>query len=181
MCDLMSGLMIASTAMSAGGSVMQANAEAKAMRSSAAVADMNASLLNARINDDLKIAAEEERVAGAEAAYHIGGQRVAGAAGNLDLNFGSPLRALIASADAASRDAGVRRDNAMRGIRDIRMEQANFRNEGRSLRAGAKGVKRAGYLNAASSVLSSATRMGAYRAENGLSRDFRFGRAKVTF
>lgn len=181
MCDLMSGLMIASTAVSTAGSVMSSSAEAKAMRQSAAAADMNASLLNARINDDLVLAGEEERRAGDEAAYHIGGQRVAGAAGNLDLTMGSPLRALLASADAASRDAATRRDNTMRGIRDTRMEQANYRNEARSLRAGAKGVKRAGYINAASSVLSSTTSMGAYRAQHGLSRDFRVGRAKVTF
>lgn len=181
MCDLMTGMMIASTAVSAGGGLMSAGAEAKSMRAAANTADFNATLLNARINDSIRLADDEERVAGAEAAYHIGGQRVAGAAGNLDLNFGSPLQALLASAEAASRDAGRRRDNTMRDIRDVRTEQANLRSEARSLRAGAKGVKRAGYINAVSSVLGGASSMGSYRAQHGLTRDFKIGRAKVKF
>lgn len=181
MCDLMSGLMIASTAMSAGGSIMQGNAEAKAARTNAKVMDMNASLLNARINDDLRLADEEERRAGAEAGHHIGGQVVAGAAGNLDLGFGSPLRAILASAEAASRDAGTRRDNTMRGIRDIRTEQGNMRNEARSLRSNAKGAQRAGWMNAAGAALSSTSSVLGYRAQHGLTRDFKIGRAKVKF
>ena len=88
---------------------------------------------------------------------------------------------LVTAADAASRDAGRRRDNTMRDIRDVRTEQTNLRNEARSLRAGAKGVKRAGYVGAVSSVLSGASSMGAYRAQHGLTRDFKVGRAKVKF
>lgn len=181
MCDLMSGMMLASTAMQAGGSIMKGSAEAKAARAGAKVADMNATLLNARIADEKLQADEEARRAGVDAAHHIGGQTVAGAAGNLDLTFGSPLAQLLASADAASRDAGTRRDNTMRGIRDIRQEQANYRSEAASLRSTAKGAKRAGYMGAVSAALGGITGIGSFRAQQGLTRDFNVGRAKVKF
>lgn len=167
MCDLMTGLMVASTAMNAMGSIVSGNAQAAASRADAATAEMNANLLNYRIDDELRLAGEENRRVGEAAAQQIGQQTVYGAAGNVDLTMGSPLQALLASAEAASRDAGTTMDNTMRGIRDLRMEQANYRNSASALRTRAKNEKRAGRWGAVGSVLGGAANIGQSRISRG--------------
>lgn len=177
MCDLITGMMVASTAVSAVGSVMSGNASAAASRADAATAEMNAKLLNYRIDDELRMAGDENRRLGENAAGVIGQQTVYGAAGNVDLTMGSPLRALLASAEAASRDAGTTMDNTMRTVRDLRMDQANLRNSAASLRTRAKNEKKAGRLNALGTIVGGAGNVMGSRAERGVARPVNIGRA----
>lgn len=143
----------ASTAISAYGSIAAGNAAAAAAKYDSKVANMNAAMLNDSIMDQRQQALNENRKLGEEVAAHIGAQTVGAAAGNLDVGFGSPLRALIASADAAGRDAENIMDNSARTSRDLRQQQANYRSEANMKKAQAPGLRRAGYLQAAGTVL----------------------------
>lgn len=160
-------LMMASSAVGAVGAISSGNAAAAASKYEAKVGHMNAAMINDNIKDQREIAEDENRRVGADAAEAIGQQTVSMAAGNLDTGFGSPLRALLASADAAGRDAAHVMDNSSRSIRNMRQQQANFRSQANASQAQVKGLRRAGYLQAAGTVLGGASRVTKYKAEIG--------------
>lgn len=157
-------LTLGSGALGAYSAISSGNAAAAAATADARVASLNANLINDRIADERIRAGDENRRQGLEAAHVIGQQTVGAAAGGLDIGFGSPLQALLASADAAGRDAAHIMDNSARNIRDLRQEQANYRTSARSSRAQASGLRKAGYLQAGGAVLGAGSDFAKYKA-----------------
>ena len=157
-------LTLGSGALGAYSAISSGNAAAAAANADARVASLNANLINDRIADERIRAEDENRRQGLEAARVIGQQTVGAAAGGLDIGFGSPLQALLASADAAGRDAAHIMDNSARNIRDLRQEQANYRTSARSSRAQASGLRRGGYLQAGGAILGAGSDFMKYKA-----------------
>jgi len=170
MCELMTALTIASSAIGAVGAIQQGNAQAAAMQAqanaatyNAQVADMNAKIEDRRARDALERGQEEEQRLRLQAAQLQGRQRAAMAANGVDLGFGSPLDTILDTAVMAERDALRVRRAAANEAYDFDMRATNMRadaNLGRmnaaSSRAGASAARTAGYLNAAGTVLGGA-------------------------
>lgn len=156
MCDPVTGLMIASTLLSAGGAIQQGNAQAAASRHQAQVAEMNATLADRQARDALergKLAEQEKR---RETARLLGAQQAAFAANGVDLTMGSPLDTIAGSAALGEIDALTIRSNAAREAYDFDVQGMNQRANANLARAQASSAKTGSLLSAGSTILGGA-------------------------
>lgn len=153
MCDLMTGLTIASTVIGGVGQIQQGNAQAAAMRYNAQVAEMNATLADRRAKDALERGKVEEQQQRLRAAQLMGKQRAAMAANGVDLSFGSPLDNLVDTAELAELDALTIRRNAANEAYDFETQGVNYRADANLSRMNASAARTGGYLSAAGTIL----------------------------
>jgi len=167
MCDLVTGLAIASTVIGGAGAIYQADASSKASRYNAQVMEMNAVLSERRAKDAEERGAREEQQKRLEIAQLQGRQRAAMSANGVDLTFGSPLDTMIDTAYLGELDALTIRRNAAHEAYDFRVDAVNGRADAALSRSNADNALMGGYLNAAGTVLGGASSAyGGYRSYN---------------
>lgn len=163
MCDPVSGLIIASTLLSAAGAVQQGNASAAASRYNAQVAEMNATISDKRARDALERGQVEEQKQRQKTASIMGAQKAAMAANGVDLSFGSPLDTIVDTATMGELDALTIRSNAYREEYDYKVDAVNKRAGANLSRMEASAAKTGSLLTAGSTILGGAASVGKYQ------------------
>lgn len=164
MCDITAGLAIVSSLVGAAGAIQQGNAAAAAAKFNAKTQEMNAKISEARARDSLERGKLDEQQKRNEVAQIKGRQQAAMAANGVDIGYGSPLDTLVDTATMGELDALTVRSNAAREAYGHDVEAANKRADAQLSRMNAKASKTAGYLSAASSLLTGAgNAWGSYR------------------
>lgn len=153
MCDPVTGLMVASTLMTATGQIQAGNAANAAGRYQAQIAEMNAKISENRAKDAIERGKIEEQKKRAETAKIMGAQTAAMAANGVDLSFGSPLDTIAGTAALGELDALTIRSNAAREEYDFRVQAANQRAQGSLERMKGSAAQTAGYLGAGATIL----------------------------
>jgi hypothetical protein len=156
-CDLVTGLAVASTVIGGAAALQQADASAKASTYNAQVAEMNAVLSQRRAKDAMERGAKAEQQKRMEISQLQGRQRAAMAANGVDIGYGSSLDTLIDTAYLGELDALTIRRNAAREAYDFEVDAVNGRADASLSRANADSAMMGGYLNAASTVLGGAS------------------------
>lgn len=164
MCDPVM-MMIASTAVSAGSSIMQgkqqnamAKANARMMREQAAYEDQQARDAIARGEEDIR----EIQKQGAQAQ---GAAKAGFAANGLDMGFGSPLDFMLSNAANIEQDVMRRAENAKREADGISFGASQTRGQANITRAEGRNAKKAGFIGGINSVLSGGAEIYKYKAE----------------
>lgn len=165
MCDPVSLLTAASTAVGAIGTIQAGNAAASAASANAVIQERNALRSEEQAKDALMRGRIEEGRVRREGAQVVGAQEAGYSAGNIDLGYGSPLDAIIASTTNIELDALTVRENAQREADDFTMQAYNQRAGAAVGRAEAKNAKRASVLGAGGAILSGGAGIYKYRAE----------------
>lgn len=155
--------MVASTAVSAVGSIMAGNAQAASAEYNARIAGQNAIYAEQRAKDALERGQIEEERVRKEGTLVRKGQEARYGAANIDVGFGSPLDAIISSATQAELDALTIRSNAAREAEDYEKEAWNYRSGATLARMEGKAAKKAGVIGAFGSVLSGGAEIYKYR------------------
>lgn len=163
MCDPVTGLIVASTLMTAQGQIYQGQAQANAANYNAQIAEMNATLAERRAKDAIERGRAEEQKKRQEVAQVMGAQQAAMAANGVDIGFGSPLDTLVGTAQLGELDAMTIRSNTFREEYDYRVQAVNQRADASLKRMEAKAAKTAGWLSAGSTVLGGATSVAKYQ------------------
>lgn len=154
MCDLLTALTLAGTALGAVGQVQQGKAAAQAARFNSKVADMNAEIAERQARDALERGKLEEQKKRTQVQQVLGRQKAAMAANGVDVGFGSPLDTLVDTATLGEVDALTIRSNAAREAYDYRVRGANGRAQAGLDRMNADASETAGYLGAAGTLLT---------------------------
>ena len=163
MCDLVTGLLVASTLMGAAGQIQQGNAAAAARRYNQQVAEMNAKIADNQARDALERGKIEEQKKRREVAQISGRQQAAMAANGVDISFGSPLDVLADTAIQGELDALTIRSNTYREEYDYRVKGANQRAQGSLARMEGDAAKTGSLLSAGATILGGATNVAKYR------------------
>lgn len=148
MCEptTIAALTVAATGLQAFGSIQQGNYQA-------AVARNNQIIANRAADDATERGIEAERQQRMKTQQVLGRQKAAMAANGLDISSGSPVDILSDTARFGEYDALTIRSNAEREAYGYRTQAAQYGAE-------AKMAKRSGYLNAAGSLLTGASKVG---------------------
>ena len=164
MCDLVTALMIGSTAIGGVSAIQQGNAASAAAKYNAQVSTMNAEIMNKNARDAIERGKLEEQRQRQEVAMLTGRQRAAMAANGVDLTFGSPLDTIVDTAMMGELDALTIRSNAAREAYDYKVAAANGMADAALSRSNASAARTGGFLSAAGTVLGGAGEIGKYRA-----------------
>ena len=153
-------LTIGAGLITAGGQMYAADAQSKQMKYEAAVATENRKLeLEAR-NDTRKRGEMEQLRHWRKVAALTGEQRATMGAAGLDLGFGSPMDILDETAALGFEDASIIDENTNREARGYEIRAINYGNQAKGLKYGAKAAKTAGYIQAAGTLLGTASQVG---------------------
>lgn len=164
MCDIVTGLMIASTAIGTVGSIQQASAEAANARFQQQIANDNAKRTTEQMRDAAVRGADEEQQVMREGSRVVANTRGALASNYMDLTFGSPLDTIIETSMEVEKDAYRTRRNTQREIDDLEMQRTNQRNQASSYGAAASNAKTSGFVAGVGTALSGASKTATYRA-----------------
>lgn len=167
MCDPVTGLMVASTLLSAGGAIQQGNAAAATGRYNAKIAEMNATISEKRAYDAIERGQQEEQKKRAETARLMGAQQAAMAANGVDLSFGSPLDVITGTAALGELDALTIRSNAAREEYDYRVQAASQRAQGSLELMKGQSAQTGSWLSAGSTILSGGANAAKYAKTGG--------------
>lgn len=154
MCDFGLTLALASTVIGGVGAIQQGQAAASAAKYQAQVSEMNAKINEKRAQDAIERGTDAEQMKRREVARIQGEQTAAMAANGVDLSFGSPLDTLVDTKIAGELDALTIRTSAEREAYDYRVGASNDRAQAGMSRMEAKNAQTAGYLGAASTILT---------------------------
>ncbi len=158
MCDITLALMAAGTALAAGGQITQAKSAKAAGDYNAKVGEMNAVLAERRARDALERGKIDEQRKRAEVGAIRGQQIAALSANGVDASFGSPLSTIIDTATLGEIDALTIRANSYREEREHLLDAANKRAGSALSKMEGKSALKAGYLSAAGTVLTGASK-----------------------
>ena len=89
------------------------------------------------------------------------------AAAGLDLGFGSPGDILAETAAMGFEESAIIEENTNREARGYEIRAINYGNEAKALKYGAKATKTAGYIQAAGTLLGTASQVGKIWATPG--------------
>lgn len=154
MCDLITALTLAGTALGAVGQIQQGQAAAEAGRYNAKVAEMNAAISERQARDALERGKLEEQKKRTQVQQVLGRQKAAMAANGVDVSFGSPLDTLVDTATMGEIDALTIRSNSAREAYDYRVRAANGQAQATLDRMNADSAETGGYLAAAGTLLT---------------------------
>jgi hypothetical protein len=156
MCDISMALGIGASLIGGIGQIEQGKATANAAKYNAQVAEMNATLADRQAKDAIARGQQEEQQKRMQTAQLMGKQRVAAAANNLDLSFGSPLDTIVDAAKMGEIDALNIRTNAYRESYGHTVDAVNTRAGATLEKYKAKNAETAGYLGAFGTILGGA-------------------------
>lgn len=156
-------LALAGGLVSAAGSVIQGNAQAKAYEAQAKVAQNNARLAELQGARELEKGAREEQKFRQRARQFQSSQRTALAASGGQL-AGSALSVLADTGMGIEQDAAMIRYNTLQDKYERDVQAVNFRNEASAARASAKNARTAGWVGGFTTLLSTGVRVAGMRA-----------------
>lgn len=156
-------LAIAGGLVSAAGSVIQGNAQAKAYKAQAQVAENNARLAELQGARELERGAREEQKFRRQARQFQSSQRTALAASGAQVG-GSALSVLADTNRGIAEDATTIRFNTLQNKYERDVQAVNFRNEASAARSSAKNAKMAGWIGGFTSLLSTGVQVAGMRA-----------------
>lgn len=157
MCDPVTLLTVASTAVGAFGAVQEGKAAKRSSEYQARVAENNAQLNEFSARDAIIRGREEEKKQRRQASLLQSEQRAAAAANGIDIGFGSTLDNALDTAMLGELDALTVRSNAYREAYDFRVGASNNRADAELTRLEGSNAESAGYLNAGNTILTGAT------------------------
>lgn len=160
MCDPITATAVAAAAVSATGSVMAGNAQASAASYQATILEKNrqTALENAA---KTQAAADQDEAALRRKNAQFAGTQIASAAGsNIELSSGSIADIFADTARLGEEDALTLRQNWGEKVADQYQQARDFSSQAALTRAGGKQARKAGYINAASSLLNAASSTG---------------------
>jgi hypothetical protein len=156
MCDLMTGMIAASTLVGAAGQMGSANAQANASNYNAQVADMNAKIESKRAQDSLERGKIDEQNKRREVAQ-IKGQQLAGMSANgVDVGYGSALDTLVDTATFGELDALTVRANSAREAYGHDVAAVNKKADSQMFKMEASSAKTNGYLSSLGTLIGGA-------------------------
>lgn len=149
----MEAVMIASAAMSAIGSIQQANSQAASMRAQQQASDYNAAVMNQNAAVETQQAGQREEAQRRQARMILGSQRaaIAQSGGGME---GSAADLVAQSARDAELDALTLRYEGQMRARGMGIQAEQETYQGRVAGANASRAMTAGYMGAAGSILS---------------------------
>jgi hypothetical protein len=155
------GLMVAGTAMAAGGAIYSANAAKQQADYSAGVSNRNAD--TAEIKAETLVAENARREVEFVEDYtdFAKSQEVQRRKSGVVAETGTPMEIAMASAREADDEIQKRRYNAAQGYRDTMDQAAGYRANAVNIRIGGRARQTAGYVMAGTSLMSGAGK--AYR------------------
>ena len=151
-------LAIAGGLVSAAGSVIQGNAQARAYEAQAKVAQNNARLAELQGVRELEKGAREEREFRRQGRQFQSSQRTALAASGAQMG-GSALSVLADTGMGIEEDATVIRYNTLQSKYGRDVQALNFRNEASAARSSAKNARTAGWIGGFTTLLSTGTQV----------------------
>lgn len=169
MCDpsTLTGLAIASAVASAAGTgfaALQANAQSNYQ---ARVADRNAKLSAEAAQTQQEATRQELQTNWRRQAQLKGQQRVAMAAGGIDVNFGN-AGDLVADTEMLGREDAQRIiDQGANGVRGFDIEASNYRSQAQASRQAANGALVEGIFGVATTALGGAQQYGQLKRQYG--------------
>jgi hypothetical protein len=151
---------IAGGVISAGGAIMQGQAQAKQAKYQSAVERNNATIAGWQAQDATQRGQiEEQRQRLATARLH-GAQRAGMAANGVEVGAGSSLDVLMDTAQLGELDALTIRSNAEREAYGLRNQQSNLTAQSALTSMAGKNARTASYISAGSTLLSTAATAG---------------------
>jgi len=163
MCDLVTALMIGSTAIGGVSAIQQGNAAAASANYNAQVASMNAEIMDANARDAIERGKIEEQNKRREIAMLTGPQRAAIAANGVDMSFRTTLVTIVDTAMLGELDALTIRSNAAREAYDYKVAGANNRADASLSRSNASSARTGALLSGFGTVLGGASDVYKYR------------------
>lgn len=139
------------------GALMEGDAKAKGFAYKASVARMNAEIAKQNKEWALRTGEKEAIQTGQKTAQMIGAQKVAQAAGNLDVAVGSPAEVRESQRTIGLKDQTTIRENAGRRAYGFDIEAEKHKAEAGMYDVASTNARTASYFKAAGSVLGSAT------------------------
>jgi hypothetical protein len=156
--------MIASTAMSAGGTIMAGNAAAESGNYNAAMLRQQAAYEETQVADAIVRGSENVREVQKAGAQVQGAGRASAATGNIDINFGSPLDVMLDNARNIELDVMRTSENARREADGIRFGAAQTRKQATLTQMEGKNTQAAARIGAVGTVLSGGASYYKYKA-----------------
>lgn len=147
-------LALLGTVIGAAGSIQQGKAQAAAYDAQAKANDQNSRIAERQAQEEAASGAREERLIRRQTQADMGTQRAMFASNGLDSSSGSPLDIQTSTAFNGEMDALTLRRNTGFNVWGLQNEAVNYRNQARANRSAAKNAKTAGYIDAASKMLT---------------------------
>lgn len=157
MCGVSKALAVAGAATGAIGSIQAGNAKASAASYQAAILEKNRQTALDNAAKTQAAADQDENALRRKNAQFAGTQIASAAGGNIDLSSGSIADIFADTARLGEEDALTLRQNWDAKVSDQYQQARDFSSQAALTRAEGKQAKRAGYINAASSLLAGAT------------------------
>jgi hypothetical protein len=169
LCDpvTLTVLTVAATVVTAGGQMYAASAQSEQMKYQAAVATENRKHELAARDDARKRGELEQMRHWRRVSQMQGEQRATMGAAGLDLGFGSPLDIQDETLAMGFEDSTIINQNTDQEVRGYEIRAANYKNEARAAKYGAKTAMTAGYIGAAGTILGAAAQVGKINASTG--------------
>lgn len=152
MCGLMTALTMLQGGLSAAGSIMQGNAQAKAAEAQARVAENNRKMAENAVSEAGKEGAREQMRFRQNAAQFAASQESQLAASGVALS-GSAANVLADTAMGIEQDADMIRFNSLKKRWGYQVEATNYANEASAAKASAKNARLSGRIGAATSLI----------------------------
>ena len=159
MCDPVSGMIIASTAVAAIGKGVEAANKAHQYKYEARVATRNAALENEAARDAIDRGRVEAQRQYRKIGQVKGAQNAAMAANGVDLAFGSALDVQRDTAMLGAEDIGQIYKGSAQEVRGFEINASNYRAQARGARMRKKGAIVEGVFDVASTALDGATQL----------------------
>jgi hypothetical protein len=167
MCDPVTALVVAAAVVTAGGQIYSSQAEAAQLNYQAKVANENRKHeLNAAADSRKRGELEQMRHWRRVAALQ-GQQRAEMGAAGLDLGFGSALDIQDETLAMGFEDSTLIEQNTDKEVLGYHIRAANYKNQARAAKAGAKSAKISGYIGAASTLLGAGSQVGKGMSSGG--------------
>lgn len=160
----MTVLAVTAAVVTAGGQMYQADAASKQGKYAAAVATENRKMELEGRNDARRRGEMDQLRHWRKVSQLQGEQRATMGAAGLDLGFGSPSDILDETAAMGFEDSAIIEENTTKEVRGYEIRAANFANEAKAQKYGAKTAKTAGYISAAGTLLGAASQIGKMNA-----------------
>jgi hypothetical protein len=145
---------------SAGGAIMQGQAQAKQAKYQSAVERNNAQIAGWQAEDATQRGKIEEQRQRLQTARLHGAQRAGMAANGVEIDSGSPLDVLMDTAQLGELDALTIRSNAEREVYGLRTQQGNLMAQSGLTTMAGRNAQQASYISAGSTLLSTAATAG---------------------
>jgi len=159
-CDPITATAAAAAVVSATGSAMAGNAQASAASYQASILEKNRQIALDNAAKTQAAADQDENALRRKNAQFAGTQIASAAGGNIDLSSGSIADIFADTARLGEEDALTLRQNWDSKVADQYQQARDYASEAALTKAGGKQARKAGYINAASSLLNAASSVG---------------------